>query len=282
MNKDKHVIEALGKAIVVIENGKITSISNPVVDYCSIFEKYQDNGDLTKEFIRKNINKRIKEFGMCTPKRSVKVDDVMSFGTSETLRTNMLEGNIDCVVGACDGVGTLLMTDPDIVQGVGGRVSALVSTTPIPEVIEKVGEDNVLNPETAELNPIKGLEMAISRGYKNIAVTVIPSQIIRDIRNYECGEDVNIYIFVAHTTSVSKEEAEMLFDNADVISACSSLYIRQEAEKRKSYYSGKKVPLYAVTNAGRKMLDLRLEKIGKNLTTKNYPQDYSKSPKPLI
>lgn len=281
MSNDKHVIEALGKAEVIIEDGVITSIGNPVVDYCSIFEKYQDNGDLTEDFIRKNITKRINEFGMCTSNRSVKVDDVMSFGTSETLRTNMEEGNVDCVVGACDGVGTLLMTDPDIVQGVGGRVSALISTTPIPEVIEKVGKDNVLNPDAAELDPIKGLEMAIERGYKNIAVTIIPSPIIKEIREYPV-DDVNIYIFVAHTTSVTRDEAEMLFEYADVISGCSSLYIREVAEERKPYYAGNKVPLYAVTDVGRNMLDLRLKYIGKGLTTKNYPQDFSKSPKPLI
>lgn len=219
---------------------------------------------------------------MCTPNRLVKVDDVMSFGTSETLRTNMGEGNVDCVVGACDGVGTLLMTNPDIVQGIGGRVSSLISTTPIPEVIEKVGKDNVLNPGTAELNPIKGLEMAIQRGYKNIAVTIIPSPLIKEIKEYPVEDDVNIYIFVAHTTGVTKDEAEMLFDYADVISGCSSLYIREVAEERQPYYAGHKVPLYAVSDVGRRMLDLRLKYIGKDLTTKNYPQDFSKSPKPLI
>ena len=282
MTKDKHVIEALGKAEVTIEDGKITSIGEPVVDYCSIFEKYQDNGNLTKEFIKNNINKRIQEFGLCTPKRSIKVEDVMSFGISETLRTNMKEEKIDCVVGACDGVGTLLITDPDNVQGVGGRVSALISTTPIPEVIEKVGKHNILNPETAELNPIKGLKMAINRGYKNIAITIIPSTIIKEIREYPVDEDVKIYILVAHTTNVTREEAEMLFDYADVISGCASRNIRIVAEERKPYYSGKKVPLYAPTSAGRKMLDLRLKHIGKELTKRNYPQDFSKSPKPLI
>ena len=45
---------------------------------------------------------------MCTPQRSIDVEDTMSFGTSETLKTNMINGNVDCVVGACEGVGTLL------------------------------------------------------------------------------------------------------------------------------------------------------------------------------
>lgn len=279
---DKHVIEALGKAEVVIENGKITYIGESVVDYCSIFDNGQHNGDLTKEFIKSNINKRIEEFGMCTPQRSFDVEDTMSFGTSETLKTNMINGNVDCVVGACEGVGTLLIDDADLVQGVGGRVSALISTTPIDEVIDNVGRDNVLNPETAELNPLKGLEMAIERGYKNIAITIIPTEMVRDLRQYPKPENVNIFIFVAHTTNVSQKEAEMLFDYADVISGCSSINIRETAEERKPYYAGKKVPLYAVTENGRKLLNERLEYIGYELCEKMYPQDFTQSPKPLI
>lgn len=279
---DKHVIEALGKAEVVIENGKITYIGEPVVDYCSIFDNGQHNGDLTKEFIKSNINKRIEEFGMCTPQRSFDVEDTMSFGTSETLKTNMINGNVDCVVGACEGIGTLLIDDADLVQGVGGRVSALISTTPIDEVIDNVGRDNVLNPETAELNPLKGLEMAIERGYKNIAITIIPTEMVRDLRQYPKPENVNIFIFVAHTTNVSQKEAEMLFDYADVISGCSSINIRETAEERKPYYAGKKVPLYAVTENGRKLLNERLEYIGYELCEKMYPQDFTQSPKPLI
>lgn len=279
---DKHVIEVLGKAEVVIENGKITYIGEPVVDYCSIFDNGQHNGDLTKEFIKSNINKRIEEFGMCTPQRSFDVEDTMSFGTSETLKTNMINGNVDCVVGACEGVGTLLIDDADLVQGVGGRVSALISTTPIDEVIDNVGRDNVLNPETAELNPLKGLEMAIERGYKNIAITIIPTEMVMDLRQYPKPENVNIFIFVAHTTNVSQKEAEMLFDYADVISGCSSINIRETAEERKPYYAGKKVPLYAVTENGRKLLNERLEYIGYELCEKMYPQDFTQSPKPLI
>lgn len=279
---DRHVIEALGKAEVVIENGKITYIGEPVVDYCSIFDNGQHNGNLTKEFIKSNINKRIDEFGMCTPQRSIDVEDTMSFGTSETLKTNMINGNVDCVVGACEGVGTLLIDDADLVQGVGGRVSALISTTPIDEVMDKVGRENVLNPETAELNPLKGLEMAIERGYKNIAITIIPTEMVRDLRQYPKPEDVNIYIFVAHTTNVSKKEAEMLFDYADVISGCSSINIRETAEERKPYYAGKKVPLYAVTENGKRLLNERLEYIGYELCEKKYPQDFTQSPKPLI
>lgn len=282
MTKDYHVIEALGKTEVVIENGKVVSVGDPLVDYCPIFDKIDDAKHLTKEFIKWNIEKRIREFGMCTPERVVRMPDMMSFGISEILKTNTELGLIDCVVGVCEGTGTLLMSDPEIIQGVGGRVSALVSTTPIPEVIEKVGKENVINPETADLDPIKGLEAAIEKGFKNIAVTILPSQIIKEIRNYPTPDDVNVYIFVAHTTNADDEEVEIAFNNADVITACASEKVRKYAQKEKVYYSGSKVPIFAITENGKKFLDNRLEKIGKDLTINDYPLNLENHPNPLI
>lgn len=219
---------------------------------------------------------------MCTPQRTVKMKDVLSFGISEILKTNVELGLIDCVVGVCDGAGTLLMTDPDIIQGVGGRVSALVSTTPYDEVIEKLGRNNVINPETAELNPIKGLKKAIERGYKNIAVTILPDEIIEEIANYPTPDDVNVYIFAAHTTNATSEEIEMAFQYCDVITSCASDKVRDYAEKEKVYYSGSKVPIFAITEKGKEFLDNRLEKIGKALTNNNYPMNKDKHPDPLV
>lgn len=282
MGKDYHVIEALGKARVVIENCEVTEVGDPLVDYCPIFDQIDGAKHLTKDFIKWNIEKRIREFGMCTAERVVKMPDVLSFGISEILKTNKELGLIDCVVGVCEGTGTILITDPETIQGVGGRVSGLVSTTPIPEVIEKIGVENVLNPETAELNPIKGLKMAIEKGYKNIAVTILPSEIIRQIREYPVPDDVNVYIFVAHTTDASDEEVEISFKNADVITACASKKVRDYAEKEEVYYSGSKVPIFAITPKGREFLDNRLEKIGKNLTINEYPLDLEKHPNPLV
>lgn len=282
MSKDYHVIETLGRTKVVIENGEVTSVGESMVDYCPIFDKIDNAKHLTPEFIKWNIEKRIREFGMCTPERVVKMDDYLSFGISEILKTNVELGLIDCVVGVCDGVGTLLMTDPRIIQGVGGRVSALVSTTPYPNVIEKVGIENVVNPETAELNPIKGLEMAVEKGFKNIGITILAEKIIEEIANYPLPDDVNIYIFVAHTTNATLKEIEIAFKYCDVITACASGNVREYAEKEKVYYSGFKVPIFAVTKKGREFLDNRLEKIGKEKTNNKYPMNTDKHPNPLV
>lgn len=284
MVEDRHVIETLGKVRVVIENGEITEVGESDMKYCPMFHAMHKVDELNEEFIRKNINFRIKDFGMCTPERVVEMDDLVTVGISEILKTNMENGNIDCVVGACDGAGTVVMTNPHVVQGVGGRVSGLISTTPIPEVIKNLEDKDsiVLNPETAELNQLEGLKIALDKGYKNIAITVIPSPMIKELRQYPVNDDVNVYIFVAHTTGVTRSEAEMLFEYGDIVTACASKEVRDYADEIQPYYYGVKVPIFCASEDGRRFLDTRLEKINKPLTTRDYPRNKDDSPHELL
>ena len=284
MVEDRHVIETLGKVRVVIENGEITEVGESEVNYCPMFHAMHGVEELNEDFIRKNINFRIKDFGMCTPERIVEMDDAVTVGISEILKTNMEKGNIDCVVGACDGAGTVIMTNPRIVQGVGARVSGLVSTTPLPEVIEKLEEKDsiVLNPENAELNQLEGLKVALNKGYKNIAITILPSPMVEEIRNYPIEDDVNVYIFVAHTTGAKMDEVKMLFDNVDIVTACASRAIDEYADKYEPYYYGLKVPIFCASEDGRRLLDIRLDHIGKPLSTNNYPRNKDDAPYKLI
>lgn len=285
MVEDKHVIEALGKVRVVIENGEITEVGPETgMKYCPMFHAMHKVDELNEEFIRKNIKFRIDDFGMCTPERIIEMDDAITVGVSEILKTNIEEGNLDCVVGACDGAGTVVMTHPRVVQGVGARVSGLISTTPIPEVISRLEEKDsiVLDPETAELNQLEGLKIALNNGYKNIAITVIPSTMIEELRNYPVDDDVNVYIFVAHTTAVDKELAESLFENADIVTACASKYVRGYADENELYYYGEKVPIFCASEEGRMLLDTRLKKINKPLSTNSHPRNKDDSPRELL
>ena len=283
MAKDKHVIEALGKTRITIENGKITDVGEPEIKVCPIFQNVRGIDELTPQAARENIEFRIDSFGYCTKERELELEDqFVAVGLSEIISTNIANGSLDCLVGACDGIGTLLITEPEIVDGVGGRVSALISTSPIPELIDTVGRENVVHPDTAELDPVKGLEMAIERGYKNIAITLIPSPVIKEIRELEIPQDVNVYLFIAHTTGASREDAEMLFKYCDLITACASKEIRKYAEEQESYYFGKVVPIIAVNETGRTFLDNRLKVVGKPLSTNVYPPEDTKYPEPLI
>ena len=84
---------------------------------------------------------RIDDFGMCTPDRQLRMKDFLSFGISEILSTLIEENAIDCAVMVCEGCGTLIVTESELVQGIGGRVSGLVKTSPIPELFDQLGAE---------------------------------------------------------------------------------------------------------------------------------------------
>lgn len=275
---DEHVIEALGKTRVVVRDGKVVEVGEPKINYCPLFDKHRGIKDITSEAVRKNIEFRIQDFGMCTPERKLRMKDFLSFGVSETLGTLLDEGMIDCAVIVSEGCGTVIVTDPKFVQGMAGRISAFLSTAPITQIINTVGPENVLNPKTAEINQVKGVLKAIEMGYRNIAVSVVSAEDSKTLRDIEKEQDgINIYIFAAHVSEMSRKEAEELFDHADIVTGCASLHVREVGEERKIFTAGASIPIYGVTESGEKFLKRRIEKIG---GLKDKPN--AKIPDPLI
>ncbi len=275
----KHTIEALGLSKITIEDGKVTDVTEPEVEYCPLFDHHRGIKKLTPEIIAENIQFRIDDFGMCTPQRQLRMKDFLSFGISEIMCTLLEKDIIDCVVMVLEGCGTLIVTEPELVQGIGGRVSGLVKTSPIPELISQMGEENIVDGETAEINQAKGLELAISKGYKNIAVTIALASDADKIRQLkEKYPEVNIYVFVVHTTKLSPEDARCLFDICDVATACASKNIREIGEKESLKIVGQSIPIYARTEDGKRFLEMRLEKIGGEKPKKDNPD----LPYPLI
>ena len=275
---DEHVIEALGKARVVVRDGKVVEVGEPKINYCPLFDKHRGIKEFTHDAIKENIEFRILDFGMCTPERKLRMKDFLSFGVSETLGTLLDEGIIDCAVIVSEGCGTTIVEDPELAQGMAGRISAFLSTSPIEKIIVTVGSENVLNPETAEINQIEGVLKAIEMGHKKIAVSVISAEDAKKLREIEKeNKGINIYIFAAHVTEMSKEEAEELFNYADIITSCASKYIREVGEERGSFTAGASIPIYGVTEAGENFLKIRIEKIG---GLKDKPD--AKMPDPLV
>lgn len=275
---DEHVIEALGKTRVIIRDGKVIDVGEPKIDYCPIFDKYRGIKKLTPENVRENIEFRIDDFGFCTGNRTLRMQDFLSFGVSETLNTLMEEEELDAVVTVCEGCGTVILTESELIQGIGGRVSGLVSTSPLKEVIELLGNKNVLNAETAEINQVKGVEKAIEMGYKKIAVTVVAADDAKKIREIENNNpEVKIYLFVAHVTEISRENAQDLFQNADVITGCASKFVRELGEDKSLFKAGESIPIYGVTEDGKRFLEMRIKKIGGLKDKKDV-----NIPKPLI
>lgn len=275
MNRDRHVMEALGLTRVVIEEGKVVEVGEPRVDYCPLFFKYRNIEEITPETVRKNIQFRIDDFGMCTPRRSMRMRDFLSFGISEILTMCVSEGELECGVIACDGAGTVVVSDPEMIQGIGGRISGLVETSPIREIIDAVGVERVLDPENAVIDQVRGARLAKELGFKRIGVTVARGEDAVTIRE-EFGDDA--VLFAVHTSGVDREEAETLFDQCDVITSCASKPLRELGARRSLFTVGTKIPIFAATVTGASIMRRRLESIGRS----KKKDEGSDPPRPLI
>ena len=275
----EHIIEALGKSQITVKNGKVVDITEPEVEYCPLFDHHRGIKKLTTDVIAKNIQFRIDDFGMCTANRQLRMKDFLNFGISEIMCTLLDENVIDCVVMVLEGCGTIIVTEGELVQGIGGRVSGLVKTSPIPELIEKIGPENIAYPDTAEIDQVEGIKLAISKGFKNIAVTIALASDAEKIKKLQReNPDINIYVFVVHTSKRTPEEARELFDVCDVATACASKNIREIGEAESIRTVGQSIPIYARTENGKKFLEMRLEKIGGEKPKKDNPD----LPSPLI
>jgi putative methanogenesis marker protein 8 len=271
---DRHIIEALGKTRVVIENGEVIEVGEPQVNYCPLFFKMRGIEEFTPEVVRQNIEFRIKDFGMCTPDRKMRMKDFLSFGVSELLGMSVAHDMLDCAVLVCEGAGTAVVSDPELIQGIGGRISGIVSTTPIGAIIDAIGNDRVLDPSSAAIDQSKGVDLALSLGYRRIGVTVSAASDANDIRK-KYGQKVAI--FAVHGSGRTLEDAHTLFDTCDVITACGSKSIRAVAKERKIFQVGNKVPIFASSLWGEALLKHRLEVTKIENTTS--PED---PPRPLI
>ena len=270
-------MECLGMSRVVIEDGKVVEVSEPKVKHCPLFKKYRGIEELNTDTVRENIEYRISSFGMCTEDRVTEMDDVISFGVSEILSHALRQKTIDAAVIAADGCGTAVITDPRILQGMGGRISGICETEPIPKVVEAIGRENMLDPDTAEMDMVAGVGKAFSMKHRTVAVTtpsVSDAMAIRDMY----GD--NAVIVGVHTSGMSDADAIRAFDTFDIITACASRALRDEAARRPDVMvAGTKVPIYGVTDRGKALVSSKLEQLGLEPWDGTTPQT---PPEPLI
>ena len=262
---------------VTIEDGKVVEVTEPKVRYCPLFAKRRGMEELNRESIKENIEYRISSFGMCTEDRVTAMDNFLNFGISETLCSALKNGKIDAAVIAADGCGTAVITEPSLVQGMGGRISGICETEPIPKVVEASGRETMLGPGTAKIDMEAGVEKAFSMGYDRVAVTTPFVDSAARMRN-RYGD--RLVIIGVHTTGMSEDDARRAFDTFDIITACASKHLREECLRRPdTLVAGNKVPVYGVTPIGKELMQDKLDECGKQAWKPGDPTQY---PDPLI
>lgn len=257
-HRDEHIIEANGRCRIVIRNGQVVEVGGAVIKDCPLAKRFAcPIPDFSPEAVKANIEHRIKTFGMCTPQRTVLDNrEFVGFGASEILSFGLAAGILDAVVTACDGAGTVVVPQPALVQGIGGRMSGLVATCPYPAVIERIEENGgfVLDRENASMDAPAGVALAVERGYKKVAVTVARPEDAARIRAIHPAS----FIVGVHVTGLTNEEAGVLVTSCDLVTSCASKTIREAVAGKALLQAGVAIPVFAMTKAGKELI---IEKI---------------------
>lgn len=194
---------------------------------------------------------------MCTENREILDDrEFVGFGASELLSFGLRTGLIDAAVLACDGAGTVIVTRPEMAQGIGGRMSGLVKTSPHTLVMDRIEEGGgiVLDREHARIDQLAGVALALAEGYRNIAVTVADPETAEIIHRIH----PDTLIFAVHVTGLSAKEAEKLVSASDLVTACASKTIPGNPRYGALLQAGISVPIFAMTRKGKLLI---IEKI---------------------
>ncbi|MGV8127966.1 MAG: methanogenesis marker 8 protein [Methanothrix sp.] len=280
-----NIMELLGRSRIKVEGEKVTDAGQPMIKWCPLFDKIRGIKEVTAESAAANMEFRIENHGMFSPRRKLRMDTFVGFGASESMMTGLRSGIIDATVTVCDGAGTVITANPDLVQGMGGYISGLVESDPIPEVIEGIRqmEGHVLSPQDARIDQIQGAAYAAAAGYKRFAVTVAEATDAEKLRELEKASGVRIMIIGVHLTGITSEEASRLLAAADIVTACASKHIREQA--RPLVQVGTAVPLFGLTGWGKELLVERAKEVEQPLLINTMPLPVlpeEKQPRPLV
>lgn len=278
-------MELLGRSRIKVEGEKVAEAGQPMIEWCPLFDKIRGIKEVTAESAAANMEFRIKNHGMFSARRKLRMDTFVGFGASESMMTGLRSGIIDAAVTVCDGAGTVITANPDLVQGMGGYISGLVESDPIPEVIEGIRrmEGHVLSPKDARIDQLEGAAYAAAAGYKRFAVTVAEAREAEKLRELEKTAGERIMIIGVHLTGITSEEASRLLAAADIVTACASKHIREQV--RPLVQVGTAVPLFGLTRWGKELLVERAKEVEQPLLINTMPLPVlpeRKQPRPLV
>lgn len=256
-----HVMELFGKTRIVVKDGKVVEVGEPIADWCPVFSKVAGVSRLTAEEAKKNMEYRIRELGMFTPERRFDYGVFVNFGASEIMMTALRRGLIDCTVTVCDGAGTVITSNLELVQGMGALMSGLIETEPIQEIINGIELRGgvVLDKENARIDQPGGLRAACGLGFKNIAVSVVAPQDAGELRKIEKEYNINLILIGAHLTGIREEGARELINKMDIITGCASKVVRRTVKP--VLQAGTSVPMFALTQRGKELLLERAKEV---------------------
>lgn len=261
---DLHVIRFM-HGFVAISHGHVIKITEPKLRYCPLVSilygapAEPPDPAAIRKMMEETTYEKMARFGHFSERREIVRDSVaVPYGTSEMLMYALRSGLFDAALCVCDGAGTVIVPQADVVQGVGARMNGLFYTTPIGAVVRRLEElgCRVPFPETAAIDQVNGLRAAVRLGYRRLAVTVngYMGDSLRELREVEREAGVELTIAVVCTTGAARERVEEIRERADIVWSCASGSIRSVVGAAAIIQVSRAIPVFAVTPRGVRFL----------------------------
>jgi len=245
-------------ARVLIKDGKVRVLTEPRITYCPLHEALHGTRNIDKATVEGSVLRKINDLGFCCEHRSFNDSLIVLYGSSETISVCMNQGLLDCAVTACDGAGTVITSNPSLVQGIGARLTGIIRTSPIKDTIEhiKANRGIVLEEATARIDQAEGVTKASELGHRRIAVTVasFDSESIKRIRGVESERGLEVAVFSVCNTCASESDVDRILSGADIACASASELIRERVGPKAIMQLGVTIPIFALTKLGKKLL----------------------------
>jgi putative methanogenesis marker protein 8 len=255
--KGEHEIYCCGARVRISEKS-VEVLTEPTVEYCPLHAALYGTKKIDAEAVRKSVELKIAGSGFCCRNRLFDAEPVVAYGASEMMRVWLEEGLIDCAVVVCEGAGTAITSNAKLVQAIGARLTGIVKTSPIHEIIERIETDGgvVLDKANARIDQFEGVNRAFDLGFKHVAVSVagFQAKAISDIRKFEnANASRDVLVFSVCNTCVGNGDVKHIA-KADVACASASKLLRTEIGNKALLQLGVTIPVYALTEKGKRLV----------------------------
>lgn len=290
---EMHITRMFGSYILLLrENNELKAVhSTPIpIKYCPLMIKllkevagnYVDDllktletNDikLQEKCMCKLINETVIKTGYFDTNRPLNSCEAnVLFGASETMSSAFKNNLIDAAVIVSNNLGTIITTNEFNTQGAVKRMTGLFYTTASKDIIDIANDSGIIPifPFSGKIDQLEGVKEAIRRGYKKVAVSVAANDnyLHEEIKKLETNE-IKIYKFGLCSTGISKETAEKMKNNADVIWSCASKYVKEIIEPNAIAQVGIKIPVHIMTKNGWEIVKNHLIEMNKDLAIDN-------------
>ena len=253
----EHEIYCCGARVRISKKGGVEVLTEPPVDYCPLHESLYGTKNIDKESVRRSVEMKVARAGFCCPNRAFDAEPIVAYGASEMMRIWLEKRLIDCAIVVCEGAGTVIATDGELVQSIGARLTGIAKTSPIPRIIKHIEARAgvVLDKTTGRIDQVEGVKRAFDLGLRCVAVSVagFQAKAISEIRKMESSLNMNALIFSVCNTCVTTMAVQHI-SKADIACASASKILRNEIGSNAVLQLGVTIPVYALTDKGKRFI----------------------------